>query len=187
MTVGKKDGGVTICLDFRELNSIIEDDKHPLPNTDDVLQGLGQATIFSALDLQSGYHQIKLHEDSCNLTAFSTHDGHYEYVVLPFGLKDAPASFQQIVNQVLTGLIGRACQVYLIDILISSRSFKEHVAHLRQVMERLDEACLSIKMEKCTFFADLVDYLGHKISKEGNLLQPEKVAVVKNFPNPQTL
>jgi len=150
--VKKKDGTLRLCLDFRLLNEVIQDDRYPLPHIDTVLQRMGRSRIFSCLDLRQGYHQIPLTSQSKEFTAFSTPEGHYHFNVLPFGLKDAPASFQRIINQVLTGLVGEVGFVYLDDIVVLGDSWEEHCDNLRAVLERLKEANLVLKLSKCKFF-----------------------------------
>lgn len=185
--VVKRDGGCRICLDFRGLNAQIPDDRHPIPSIQTILNQLGKSRIFSCLDLRQGYHQIPLTEDSCKKTAFATPDGQMEFLVLPMGLKDAAQTFQRVMNQVLSGLVGRISYVYLDDIVVTGRNFEEHVHNLDEVLDRLDKANLSLKLEKCSFFQDKVDYLGHVVSAEGVRPQPQKVAAMRQFPLPQTL
>jgi hypothetical protein len=152
--VDKKDGGTRFCVDYRQLNAVTIKDAHPLPNIQDIFDQLAGGKVFSTLDLRSGYHQIPVHEDDVEKTAFTTHVGLFEFVRLPFGLCNAPAIFQRIMNRVLHGLIGKICFVYIDDIIIFSSSVHEHAAHLELVMARLAEAGLHIKASKCKIEAD---------------------------------
>lgn len=185
--VPKKDGGLRLCLDFRALNKTLRDDRYPLPNITNILNQLGQSNLFSCLDLKQGYLQIPLQEEAKEKTAFNSPGSHWEFNSLPFGLKTAPAIFQKIINTVLTGLIGTQAFVYLDDIIILGDTFANHVKNLERVLERLRDAKLTIKMEKCIFFKEQVDYLGHVISKEGIRPQPIKIAAIQNIPIPQTV
>ena len=185
--VPKKDGGLRLCLDFRALNATIRDDKFPLPNIQSILQKLGKSSLFSCLDMRMGYHQVPLHPDSMEKTAFSSPEGHWEFTSLPFGLKDAPACFQRIVNAVLAGLTGHITHVYLDDIIVQGENLQDHVQNLDKVLTRLANAKLALKLEKCTFFKREVDYLGHVISSEGLKPQAQKVAAIKNVPLPKTI
>ncbi|CAK1600363.1 unnamed protein product [Parnassius mnemosyne] len=126
-----------MVIDYRRLNEITIDDKYPLPNIADLFDKLGKSTYFSTLDLASGYHQIELNEDDRQKTAFSTQNGHYEFLRMPFGLKTAPATFQRAMNNVLRGLQGIHCLVYLDDVIIFSASLQEHMEKLRTVFDRL--------------------------------------------------
>ncbi len=137
----KKDGTLRFCVDYRELNSTTKANLFPLPRIDDLLDLLGESKFFSTLDLASGYWQVRVHPDSIEKTAFVTHQGLYEFRVMPFGLKNAPAVFQRLVQRVLRGLNPEDgapfVSVYLDDILISSRTFEEHLKHIQLVIERL--------------------------------------------------
>ncbi|XP_076041323.1 uncharacterized protein LOC143025482 [Oratosquilla oratoria] len=148
--VVKKDGFLRLCLDFRGLNKVIENDRFPLPNL--LLRSLGKSTIFSCIDLRQGYHQIPLAPNSREKTAFITPDGHYEYCTLPFGLKDVPSCFQRVMNMTLTGLIGRTAFVYMDDVVIFGSSWEEHLQNLEDVLARTESVNLSLKLEKCDFF-----------------------------------
>ncbi|XP_076048730.1 uncharacterized protein LOC143029735 [Oratosquilla oratoria] len=182
--VVKKDKSIRLCLDFRALNHHVVDDRFPLPHIDSMLRSLGTSVIFSLLDLKQGYLQIPLVESSCEKTAFSTPEGHYEFTSLPFGLKDAPSCFQRVMNQVLTGLLGVSAMVYMDDIIVLGTSWDDHLKNLEDVLQRLQEASLSLRLEKCHFFQKEVAYLGHVISQEGIKPQPEKVRAIKTFPQP---
>jgi hypothetical protein len=183
--VKKKDGSLRMCVDYRRLNRITIANKYPLPRIDDLLDTLGAAKVFSTLDLKSGYHQIKLQESDIPKTAFNTPFGHYEYVVLPFGLTNAPAVFQNHMNNVLRSYVGKFCLVYLDDIIIFSKTQNEHIDHLKKVLQLLRENRLYANPDKCAFFAEEVAYLGHIVSKDGLKADPKKTQVVKDWPVPK--
>ena len=185
--VPKKDGGLRLCLDFRALNKTLIDVRYPLPNISTILNQLGSSTLFTCLDLKQGYLQIPLAEESRSMTAFTSPSGHWEFTSMPFGLKTAPACFQSIINSVLAGLIGTQAQVYLDDIIILGKNFEDHVNNLNQVLCRLQEAKLKIKMEKCEFFKEEIPYLGHIISSRGMRPQPSKLEAIRSIPIPRTV
>ena len=153
--VRKKDGSLCFCIDYRTLNAATKSDKFPLPRIDDLLDQLGKSQFFSTPDLAAGYWQIKVDEPSREKTAFITHRGLYEFCMMPFGLTNAPAVFQRLMQRVLDGLNPddgpEFVEVYIDDILIFSRTMKEHIDHLRHVLERLRGARLRLKPVKCHF------------------------------------
>ena len=165
--VPKKDGRWRMCMDYRALNKQTVKDRFPLPRIDQLLDRLGQARVFSKLDLASGYHQIAVAEDSIHKTAFRTNLGHWEFIVMPFGLTNAPASFQRLMNKVFKEEMNVFVLVYLDDILIFSNSLKEHWEHLWVALRRLKEAKLYGRLHKCDFLKDRIDYLGFEVSAEG--------------------
>lgn len=140
-----------MVIDYRKLNEKAIEDKHLIPNIDDILDKLGRAQYFTTLDLAKGFHQIHMYPDDVEKTAFSTPFGHYEYLRMPFGLKNAQASFQRMMNEVLEGLIGVICVIYLDDILIFSTSLQEHMINLRKVFDRLRQFNLKVQFDKCNF------------------------------------
>ena len=158
--VRKKDGSLRFCIDVRGLNAVTKTDLY-----------LGRAKFFSTLDLAAGYWQVQVHPDSVEKTAFITHQGLYEFAVMPFGLKNAPAVFQRLMQRVLMGLNPvdgpGFVSVYLDDILVFSETFEEHLEHLRQVIERLSGAGLKLKPSKCHSIYQRVEYLGHLITPSG--------------------
>ena len=183
--VPKKDGSLRFCVDFRKLNALTKKDVYPLPRVDDILDTLGDAKYFSTLDLASGYWKIPLDAESRPKTAFTTHQGLFEFVRMPFGLCNAPATFQRAMQSVLAGLEWRDCFVYIDDILVVSRTFEEHLRHLEQIFDRLRNANLRLKPKKCSFLCNKVTYLGHVISVEGVCPDPEKTEKVRSFPVPR--
>lgn len=162
------------CVDYRELNEITEDEATALPKISDALKGLAAATIFTVLDLKSGYWQIPLAPEDAEKTAFTTPDGTaYQFRVMPFGLKNAPGTFQRLMaGEVLTGLLHRCCCVYLDDVIIYSRSMEEHARHTHLVLERLREHELRISAEKCQIAKTGLDYLGFTL--DGGLVKPQE-------------
>ena len=178
--VAKKSGDLRMCVDYRALNQVTVKDKYPLPRIDDLLDRLQGARVFSSLDLQSGYHQVRIADEDVPKTAFRTHKGLFEFRVLSFGLTNAPAVFQREMNRVLADL--PFVLVYLDDILVFSKSAEEHAEHLKQVLARLREHKLYAKMAKCFFFRDSVEFLGHVVSADGVQVDPKKVSVIREWP-----
>lgn len=175
-----------LVIDFRALNEKTIGDAYPLPNIVDILDQLGSAKYFSVFDLASGFHQILMDKTDKHKTAFSTPYGHFEYNRMPFGLKNAPATFQRLMDQVLTGLQGIELFVYLDDIVIYARSLEEHEIKFQRLMKRLEEANLFLQPDKCEFLKKEVAYLGHIITENGVRPDPKKVSAVENFPTPKT-
>ena len=187
LLVTKADGSLRFVTDFRKMNSVnIVPESVSLPRIDDSLDSLGssRAKIFSTLDLLKGYWQVPIHEDSKKYTAFITHDGVFEYNRMPFGLANSPAYFMRLMTRVLQGLMWETCLVYLDDVIIFSADFPEHLDRLRQVLDRIRAANLSIKAKKCAFVRKQTKFLGHIITPEGILPMPEKVETIKAFPRP---
>jgi hypothetical protein len=179
--VQKKDGTKRFCVDYRKLNSATKKDVYPIPRLEDVLERLDEMKYFTTLDLVQSYYQIAVAEADKEKTAFITEQGSYEYNVMPFGLTNAPATFQRLMNLVLAGLNWKMCLVYIDDILIFSRTFEEHMVHIRAVFDRLRSANLKLKLTKCSFAEDSTTYLGHKISSAGVSPDPEKVTAVRKL------
>ena len=153
-----------MCIDYRALNKQTVRDQFPLPHIDSLLERLGQAKVFTKLDLASGYHQIVMEETSIQKTAFHTNRGHFEFLVMPFGLTNAPATFQRLMNKVFARNLDKFIAVYLNDILIFSRYLDEHWQHLRWALEQLRKAKLYGRLHKSEFLKDQVDYLGFEVS-----------------------
>lgn len=184
--VGKKDGTLRPCIDFRGLNDITVKNKYPLPLMNSAFEFLQGATVFSKLDLRNAYHLVRIREGDEWKTAFNTPLGHFEYLVMPFGLSNSPAVFQCLINDVLRDMLGRFVFVYLDDILIFSQSQAEHIQHVRQVLHRLLENRLFVKAEKCEFHASTVTFLGHVIARGQVRMDPEKVRAVLDWPRPDS-
>ena len=158
----KKDGSARFCIDYRRVNAVTKPDVYPLPRVDDSLDLLAQSRYFTTLDLAAGYWQVKMGSSSQEKTAFVTHSGLYEFKVMPFGLRNAPATFQRLMEQVLAGLVRDKCLVYIDDILVVGQTFHDHLLrNLRAVLDRLREAGLRLKPTKCHFAKEEVEYLGY--------------------------
>lgn len=174
-----------MVIDFRKLNEKTVGDAYPLPNITDILDRLGSAKYFSTFDLASGFHQIPMDPNHSCKTAFSTPHGHFEYKRMPFGLKNAPSTFQRLMDQVLSGLQGNEIFVYLDDIVIYASSLEEHAIKFKNLMDRLTYAGLTLQPDKCEFLRTEVAYLGHIITQEGIKPNPDKIAAIKNYPVPK--
>jgi hypothetical protein len=174
---------VRLVIDYRKLNNNTIDDKFPLPNIEDLLGKIGRATYFSALDLASGFHQIEVEPESIPKTAFSTEDGHYEFLRMPFGLKNAPPTFQRAMNIIFAHMPN--VLVYMDDIIIFSDNLTEHLKHLESVFKQLSHFNLKLQLDKTEFFKRELLYLGHVISEEGIKPNPLKLAAIKEFPLPK--
>jgi hypothetical protein len=175
-----------LVVDFRRLNEKTVGDAYPLPDITGILDQVGQSKYFSCLDLVMGYHQIELEEEDKAKIAFSTKNGHWEYNTLPFGLKTAPATFQLMINTVLSGLTGTRCFVFLDDIVRDANSLSKHDAKLREVFGRIRKYNLRIQPDKCEFLRKEVSYLGHVITEQGVRPDPGKVKVIESFPRPDS-
>ena len=164
---------------------MVEMDRFPMQRIDDILDRLREAIIFSKVDLKSGYWQIRLDKESIPQTAFSTPDGHYEFLVLPFGLKNASAEFNRTMQQILGDL--KFVQIYIDDITIYSKNIEEHIEHIKVVLNRIKEAGLKLNGQKCVWFAEQIYLLGFKISKKGIEMDQNKVLAVKEMPPPKNV
>jgi hypothetical protein len=161
--VKKKDGTLRLCIEYRQLNKKTIKDKYPLPRIDDLLDQLRGASIFSKIELRFGYHQVRIKDEDIHKIAFGTRYGHYEFVVVPFGLTNAPATFMCLMNNVLNKFLDIFVLVFIDDILIYSKNREEHQEHLKLVLQVLREHQLYSKFSKCDFFQKKVHYLGHVI------------------------
>ena len=180
----KRDGSLRFCIDYRKLNAITKKDVYPLPRIDDILDILGKSRYFITLDLASGYWQIAMDPANHEKSAFVTHHGLFEFNRIPFGLCNAPATFQRLMQKVLACLEWHCCFIYLDDILVASETFEEHLQHLKLVFDHFREACLMLKQKKCFFVQLEVHYLGHVISAECIKPDHTKTEKVKQFPMP---
>ncbi len=176
----KKDGKLRFCVDYRTLNSITKKDVYPLPRKEDSLAMLKKGNFFTTLDLFAGYWQIPLASDSKEKTAFITDSGLYEFNVMPFGLCNAPTTFQRFMDATLAGLEWKSLLVYMDDIIIFSSTFSEHVKDLDEVFTRLDIANITLNINKCEFFKEKIHYLGHVVSVEGIQPSQDKIKAILN-------
>ncbi|KAF9760594.1 Retrovirus-related Pol polyprotein from transposon [Nosema granulosis] len=183
----KPDGSVRMCIDYRPLNKISIKDSYPLPRIDDILDSLGGAKIFTTLDATSGYYQIEMAEEDKEKTAFAFKGGLYEFNRMPFGLCNAPATFQRAMDVILEDFRGEFVLPYLDDIIIYSPSIQDHESHVKEVMKRLKEAGLTLNKNKCKFFKKELKVLGSIISEGKVKPDPEKIEGIKRFPAPKTL
>jgi hypothetical protein len=175
-----------MVIDYRALNKLTKRNAYPLPriDLDDMLDHLAGAKVFSLIDLRQAYHQCKIVDSDVPKTAFRTPLGHYEYVTLRFGLTNAPAAFQSVVNRLFSKQMYKFVMVYLDDILIFSKNEAEHAAHLRAVLEILGNAQLTVAIQKCKFYQKELLFLGHIVSGDGVKVDPAKIQAVKQFPRP---
>ncbi|GKC15537.1 putative reverse transcriptase domain-containing protein [Tanacetum coccineum] len=184
--VKKKDGALRMCIDYRELNKLTIKNRYPLPRIDDLFDQLQGARYFSKVDLRSGYHQLRVHEDDIPKTAFRTRYGHFEFTVMPFGLTNAPAVFMDLMNRVCKPYLDKFVIVFIDDILVYSKSKDEHEVHLRLVLELLKKEELYAKFSKCEFWLQEVQFLGHVVNQNGIHVDPSKIEAVKNWKAPTT-
>jgi hypothetical protein len=171
-------------LNFRRLNQFDTKDNYPLPRAPDLLEGLGKKKFFSSLDAAMGYWQIPIHPDDIKYTAVITQAGLFEFTRMPFGLSNAPATYQRLMDNILKKGLRKYCCVYLDDVLIYSDTFEEHLMHLRLVMKWMFDAGLLLKGKKCSFFDALCEYLGHLIGNGEVRMTTKKIQKVIDFPRP---
>ena len=185
--VKKKDGKIRFCVDYRALNSVTVKDKYPLPLINDALECLSHCKLFTTLDCVSGYWQVPLEEEDKSKTAFITRDGLFEFETMPFGLCNAPSTFQRLMDLVMNGIKWKKVMIYLDDIIIFSKNFEQHLLDLEDVFNRLRNSNLKLKSSKCNFARTSINYLGHIISQHGIQMDPEKIKAVKDFPVPKKI
>ncbi|GJZ22837.1 putative reverse transcriptase domain-containing protein [Tanacetum coccineum] len=184
--VKKKDGSFRMCIDYRELNKLTVKNRYPLPRIDDLFDQLQGSSIYSKIDLRSGYHQLRVREDDIPKTAFRTRYGHYEFQVMSFGLTNAPAVFMDLMNRVCKPYLDKFVIVFIDDILIYSKSKKEHEEHLRQILKLLKKEELYAKFSKCEFWISRVQFLSHVIDCRGIHVDPAKIESIKDWASPKT-
>ncbi|GJZ34636.1 reverse transcriptase domain-containing protein [Tanacetum coccineum] len=175
-----------MCIDYQELNKLTIKNRYPLPRIDDLFDQLQGSSVYSKIDLRSGYHQLRVRERDIPKTAFRTRYGHYEFQVMPFGLTNAPAVFMDLMNRVCKPYLDKFVIVFIDDILIYSRNEEEHASHLRIILELLRKEKLYAKFSKCDFWIHIVQFLGHLIDNQGLHVDPAKIEAVKNWTSPTT-
>ncbi|GKC26386.1 putative reverse transcriptase domain-containing protein [Tanacetum coccineum] len=183
--VKKKDGSFRMCIDYRELNKLNVKNRYPLLRIDDLFDQLQGSSVYSKIDLRSGYHQLGVREEDISKTTFRTRYGHYEFQVLPFGLTNAPAVFMDLINMVCKPSLDRFVIVFIDDILIYSKSRKEHEGHLKLILKLLKEEELCVKFSKCKFWLSKVQFLGYVIDSEGIHVDPAKIESIKDWASPK--
>ena len=184
--VPKKDGSLRLCVDYRGLNKVTIKNRHPLPLISEILDRLSGARYFTKLDLKDAYHRIRIREGDEWKTAFRTRYGHFEYTVMPFGLANAPATFQAYINKAVAGLADITCIVYLDDILIYADSMEDLKQRTREVLERLRKFQLYVNLKKCLFHTSTVEFLGFVISPAGVSMDPGRVTTIEEWPEPKS-
>ncbi|GJS63420.1 putative reverse transcriptase domain-containing protein [Tanacetum coccineum] len=184
--VKKKDGSFRMCIDYRELNKLTVKNRYPLPRIDDLFDQLQGSSVYSKIDLRSGYHQLRVREEDIPKTAFRTRYGHYEFQVMPFGLTNAPAVFMDLMNRVCKPFLDKFVIVFIDDILIYSKNKKEHEEHLKAILELLKKEELYAKFSKCEFWLPKVQFLGHVIDSQGIHVDPAKIESIKDWASPKT-
>ena len=186
LLVKKKYGSMRMCIDYRQINKVTIKNKYPLLRIDDLMDQLQGASVFSKIDLRSGYHQIQVRKEDIPKTAFRTRYGHYEYLVMPFGVTNAPTVFMDYMNRIFHEFLDKFVVVFIDDILIYSKSTEEHSEHLRIVLQILKERKLFAKLSKCEFWLSQIQFLGHIVSSEGIRVDPSKVEAVTRWERPTT-
>jgi hypothetical protein len=176
-----------MCPDFHALKKLTIKDKFSIPVIDDLLDELSGALFFTKLDLHSSYHQICMKEEDIPKMAFRTHEGHYEFLVMPFGLCNAPSTFQSLMNHVFHPFLHHFVLVFFDDILIYRKTWIDHLTHVAQVLHLLSQHQPFLKQSKCAFGASKVEYLGHLVGKDGVRVDPKKIESMQDWPHPKTL
>ena len=184
MLVKKKDGSMRLCIDYRKLNAVIKKDAHPLPRIEDIFDTLTGSKYFCTLDLAMGYHQVEMHPDNREKTAFSTPFGLFQYNVMPFGLAPATATFMRLMTIVFSGILYSTCLAYLDDIIFFGRNYVKMLCRLDPALERLKQANLKFKPSKCAFGKTSVSFLGHIKSDKGISMDPDKLCRIQEWPRP---
>ncbi|GKE05598.1 putative reverse transcriptase domain-containing protein [Tanacetum coccineum] len=176
-----------MCIDYRKLNKLTVKNRYPLPRIDDLVDQLQGSSVYSKIDLRSGYHQLRVRDDDIPKTAFRTRYGHYEFQVMPFGLTNAPTVFMDLMNLVCRPYLDKFVIVFINDILIYSKTKEEHDAHLRLILELLKKEELYTMFSKCDFWLSKLQFLGHVIDSEGIHVDLAKIKSIKDWESPKTL
>ena len=187
MFVPKANGKLRLCVDYRKLNDITIRNSYSLPLMDELRDRVQGARIFSKLDLRDGYYLIRIKEGDEWQTAFRTRYGHFEYKVMPFGLANAPATFQNMINDILREYLDQGVLAYLDDILIYSKSMDEHVALVKKVLQKLKENQLAVAAHKSIFHASEVEFLGYMVNQEGLRMSERKVESIATWETPKNI
>ena len=185
--VKKKDGTLRLCIDYRQLNKLTVKNKYLLPRINDLFDQLKGASIFSKIDLRSGYHQLRIKDVDVHKTAFRKQYGHYKFLVMPFGLTNAPAAFIDLMNRVFRSYVDQFAIVFIDDILVYSEDREDHDTYLRVVLGTLRKEQLYAKLNKCEFWLNEVSFLGHIALKEGIRVDPKKIGVVVEWKPPRNV
>jgi hypothetical protein len=187
LLVKKADKSWHFCVDYRPLNEKMVKDTFPIPVVDELLDELRGARFFTKIDFCSGYHQVRMHPDDIEKTTFCTHQGHFEFTVMPFGHTNVPATFQSLMSDALHAFIRRFILVFFDDILIYSSTWAEHLHHVKIVFDQIRRHVLFVKRSKCIFGSTTMSYHDHIISSDGVAMDPEKVAAVDSWQSLKTL
>lgn len=187
LLVKKKDGSWRFCTDYRALNSVTIRDRFPIPSVEDMLDELYGAAYFTKLDLISGFHQVRVHSADIHKTAFRTHNGHYEYLVMPFGLCNAPSTFQALMNTIFRPYLRKFVLVFFDDVLIYSPDWNTHLEHVRQAFELLRQHKLYLRLNKCAFGQQQIEYLGHVVTHDGVRVDQGKIKAMLEWPQPTNI
>ncbi|GJR80661.1 putative reverse transcriptase domain-containing protein [Tanacetum coccineum] len=184
--VKKKDGSFRMCIDYRELNKLTVKNRYPLLRIKNLFDQLQGSSVFSKIDLMSGYHQLIVYEEEIPKMAFRTRYGHYEFQVMPFGLTNGPTVFMDLMNRVCKPYLDKFVIIFIDDILIYSKDKEEHEEHLKLILELLKKEDLYAKFSKCDFWLSKVQFLGHVIDSEGIQVDPAKIESIKDWASPKT-
>nr|GEW20752.1 putative reverse transcriptase domain-containing protein [Tanacetum cinerariifolium] len=184
--VKKKDESFRMCIDSRELNKLTAKNRYPLPRIDDLFDQLQGSSIYSKIDLRTGYHQLRIREEDIPITAFRTRYGHYEFRVMPFSLTNTPSVFMDLMNRVCKSCLNKFVIVFIDDILIYSKEKEEHEENLKTILKLLKREQLYTKFSKCDFRLEAIQFFGHVINSEGVHVDPAKIAAIKNWATPTT-
>src|SRR5215204_3378126 len=185
--VPKKNGEVRYCIDYRKLNQVTKKDNHPLPRIDDILDQMQGSQWFSTIDLASGYWQVEIEKEDKEKTAFITNEGLYEFNVMPFGLCNAPATFQRLMHEVLGDLVYNKAPVYLDDVNVHSKTFEQHLQDLKEVFEKIRKAGLKLRIDKCHFCKREIEFLGYVVGRDRIKTSEKIIEKVKQYPRPTNL
>ena len=182
--VPKKDGGLRLCVDYRGLNKVIIKNRHSLLLINETLNRLGSTSIFTKLDLKDAYYRVRIKDEDVQKTAFKTRYSHFEYLVIPIGLANAPATFQAYINKTLAGLLNNFVVVYLDNILIYSKDPKDYKQYIKRVLKRLRKYNLYAKLSKCKFRVKEVEFLSFLVGKDSVRADPSYIETIRNWPIP---